>query len=257
MDREKAIQSFKEYTDKYDSTDTKICLKIEHSFKVCEIAEQIARALSVPLEDVELAWLMGLLHDIGRFEQLRQYGTFIDANSIDHAKLSADILFRDGLIEEYRDESLPDGWESICEKAIRLHNKLLLPEDLDERELIFCNILRDADKADIFRVLAEIPYEKRVSSESAPRRDRAREDVMDCVRAHRCVPRFLERTKHEALISQCCMAFELVFDKSRQIVKEQGNLKRLIEQAKAEATTPETEQLSVLEGELKKAGGIL
>ena len=37
----------------------------------------------MPDRDVDLAWLIGLLHDVGRFEQLKRYGTFIDSQSID------------------------------------------------------------------------------------------------------------------------------------------------------------------------------
>ena len=50
-------------------------------------------------EDIDLAWLTGLLHDIGRFEQVRRYGTFNDAKSIDHGKLGVEILFLEGKID--------------------------------------------------------------------------------------------------------------------------------------------------------------
>lgn len=33
-----------------------------------------------------------MLHDIGRFEQIRCFGTFNDGMSVDHAELGADIL---------------------------------------------------------------------------------------------------------------------------------------------------------------------
>ena len=43
-------------------------------------------------EDKDVAWLLGMLHDIGRFEQIRCFGTFNDGMSVDHAELGADIL---------------------------------------------------------------------------------------------------------------------------------------------------------------------
>ena len=92
MDKNKNINAFKIYTDKYDSTDTKIALKIEHTYHVAENALVIAEDLGLPGEDVDLAWFLGLLHDIGRFEQLRQYGTFLDARSVDHAEFRADKI---------------------------------------------------------------------------------------------------------------------------------------------------------------------
>ncbi len=251
MNRDKAIKVFKEYTDAYDSADTKVWLKIEHSYKVCDLAAMIASAIDTCEKDVELAWFMGLLHDIGRFEQLKRYGTFLDARSIDHAELSADILFREGVIERFDISGLPDDAMSLSERSIRLHNKLNLPDDLTERERCFCDILRDADKVDIFRVLAEIPYEKRANYENPPKRESARDEVMVCVREHRCVPRVLERSRFEALISQCCMAFELVYDESRKLVISQGNLKKLIDDAKKDCNDKELEQLHILESELQ------
>ncbi|MCR5097835.1 MAG: HD domain-containing protein [Lachnospiraceae bacterium] len=252
MNREQAIGVFKEYTDHYDSKDTKVWLKIEHSYRVCDIALQIASSVFSDDKDIELAWIMGLLHDIGRFEQLRRYGTFLDAHSIDHAELGADILFKDGIIDRFNTDGLPDDWMILTEKAIRLHNKLNLPGDLTVREKLFCDILRDADKVDIFRVLAEIPYEKRANYENPPKRECARDEVMICVKEHRCVPRVFERSRFEAQISQCCMAFELVYDESRKLVVMQGNLMKLIEEAKKDANDKEFEQMCFLEDELKK-----
>ena len=44
----------------------------------------------------------GLLHDIGRFEQLKRYQSFIDSQTIDHANLGVTILFDDNLIEKIK-----------------------------------------------------------------------------------------------------------------------------------------------------------
>ena len=86
INREKALAAFQEYTDRYDSSRDMIRLKIEHTYRVCGLCQQIARSLDLPEEEVDIAWLTGLLHDVGRFEQQRVYGTFTDADSIDHAK---------------------------------------------------------------------------------------------------------------------------------------------------------------------------
>ena len=96
IDREKAKKAFNEYAEKYDSSIEKIKLKIEHTFRVSELCEEIALSLKMSKEDIDLAWLTGLLHDIGRFEQVRRYGTFNDAKSIDHGKLGVEILFLEG-----------------------------------------------------------------------------------------------------------------------------------------------------------------
>ena len=221
MDRKKAMAAFKTYTERFDTADINIKLKIDHTYRVAGIAERIARSLELDELGVDFCWLLGLLHDIGRFEQLTRYGTFKDAESVDHAELGADILFSasagangtagaigtvgEPLINTFIDPSdwldpeIPDfgGWDEMagmCETAIRFHNKLALPDDLDSATLMYSNVLRDADKADIFRVLTEPPYDKRNEriiqcSQESITATPARDDVMRCVREHRCVPK--------------------------------------------------------------------
>lgn len=252
MNRNLNIDVFNDYTSHYDATEPRVALKIEHSFKVCEIAEEIAKSLSLAPEDIELAWFMGLLHDIGRFEQLRRFGTFFDVKSIDHAELSADILFVDEFIENFDVTGLPEDWRNLTELSIRLHNKLSVPAELNSREALFANLLRDADKVDIFRVIAEIPYEKRSNFKSIERED-AREEIMECILEHRCVPRTFERTKFESTLSHGCMAFELVFPKSKELTKQQGFLDKIIRSARDDANPKELKQLAILEEELEKS----
>lgn len=242
MNREGVVHAFKSYTENYDVEDVKIALKVAHTYRVAGIAERIALSLGMEDADIELSWFLGMLHDIGRFEQLKNYGTFKDAESVDHAELGADILFRPDaqgdegenrapLIETFPVEGLPKDWLQLAETAIRLHNKLAVPKGLDERTRLFCVLLRDADKVDIFRVLTEPPYDERnegIAADSAKTASPAREDVMACVFQHRCVPKTFERTPFESLISQCCMGFELEYAESRRIAAQQGYLERLM-----------------------------
>ena len=106
---------------------------------------------------MDTAWLIGLLHDIGRFEQLKRFGTFIDSESIDHAAFGADLLFGEGLIREFVQE---DFENPLLERAIRTHSAFRLPEDFNRETMMFCNIIRDADKIDIMRVNVESPLEE-------------------------------------------------------------------------------------------------
>ena len=256
MNKKAAVEAFREYSALYDTDDIKIRLKIDHTYRVSDIASRIGVSVGA---DGDFSWFLGLLHDIGRFEQLTQYGTFKDAESVDHAELGADILFKDGLIENFPQPTLPgtaiEDVERITETAIRLHNKLTLPDGLDEKMLLYCRILRDADKADIFRVLTEPPYDERneriVSDSAEGAVEAAREDVMNCVHEHRCVPRRSDFTHFEALISQCCMGFELEFPESVRIVKKQGYLEKLMSLPVENAAM--RGQLDVLGTEMERA----
>lgn len=225
MNRERALKEFENYTANYDLSNIGVSLKISHTYRVAAISERIAESVANGQGIVvDFAWLFGLLHDIGRFEQITRYGTFKDALSVDHAELGADILFRENLFEKFAD--VPHEIRGIAETVIRLHNKLRLPENISPVTKTYAKILRDADKIDIFRVLTEPPYNKRDLKGLL-----ARDEIMQCVREHRCVPRpsgDFQYNELEALISQCCMAFELEYNKSRAIVVEQGYLKKLL-----------------------------
>ena len=249
IDRKKIERVFADYAAGYDADNIKIRLKIDHTYRVASFTERIADSLSLDRTDVDFAWLSGMLHDIGRFEQLKRYGTFIDRLSVDHAELGADILFEEGLINTFTDMDAAPERRNMLETAIRLHNKLALPEDLDDQTRMFSDILRDADKCDIFRVLTEPPFDER-NQKIMQTKDPARESVMEYVRKHQCVPRNKEYTALEGLISQCCMAFELVYPESKRIVKEQGYLDSLLN---LELQAGPDEQMAELKRELDKS----
>ena len=259
IDKQRAEAAFQAYTSRYDLSNGMIRHKVEHTLRVAENCERIAASLGMNSEDVTFAWFLGLLHDIGRFEQVRRFGTFIDSVSVDHAEFGADLLFHENLIASFPAESLREDDLRLLETAIRLHNKLTLPENLDERTRRFCEIIRDADKADIFRVVAELPFEERIgSSRGLIQEDgEASGPVMDCVLSHRCVPRAIRKNRFEGHISHCCFAFELVFPETRRIVREQGFLNQLLTEYDTEGkplwNETQRAQLNIVRREIENA----
>ena len=157
IDRERVKTTFAEYTSGYNATDPKIKLKIDHTYRVAELCELIARDLKLDEYETDVAWLTGMMHDVGRFEQIKRYNTFNDAQSVDHANFGADLLFKEGLIDTYVDGFHDDKYGTIVENAIRNHSAFRIDERLDDYTVMFCNILRDADKVDIFRVNVDTP----------------------------------------------------------------------------------------------------
>ena len=160
INRDNIKNTFAEYTDKYNSEDPKIKLKIDHTYRVADLCEKIAQSIDTDTNKCDIAWLIGMLHDVGRFEQIKRYGTFNDSESVDHANFGADLLFKDNLIEDYVPDFYSDKYAKIVETAIRSHSCFRLDESLDEETLMFCNIIRDADKIDIFKVNIDTPVEE-------------------------------------------------------------------------------------------------
>lgn len=228
FDRQRVKEQFASYTRHYDPTDTKIALKIAHTYRVADFCEQIARSIGLSEDDAEFAWLSGMLHDIGRFEQVRRYNTFIDSQSVDHAEFGADLLFgEEKLITGYSDDRSRD---KMLETVIRQHNKYRIAEHVTGETLVFCNILRDADKVDILRVNVETPMEEIYNvSEEELLTSGVSERVMEQVREHRAVNRDVMDSPAEHLIGHIALAFELVYKKSRELAVEQGYLQKMYE----------------------------
>ena len=146
IDIKKAEEEFKRYINNYDMNESHIERKVRHTFRVERICEELAILLNMSEEEINLAKLIGLLHDVGRFEQYTRYKTYDDIKSIDHANLGVEILEKDNFIRRYIET---DKYDNIILKAIENHNKYCISKDVNEEERIFCEIIRDADKLDI------------------------------------------------------------------------------------------------------------
>ena len=226
VDRERVIRAFDEYVAAYNADDPKIRLKIDHTLRVAALCERIGKAAG--LDSTDLTWLSGMLHDIGRFEQVRRYNTFVDADSVDHAQLGADLLFHEGLLDRFSAD-LTETEKRILERSIRSHSAYRLGPDLTGTEIVYCNILRDADKIDIFRVNCDTPLEEiyNVTAEDLKTAG-VSEEVRDCFRRRTAVLRNLRKTAIDYVVAHLCLTFELVYPISREIAREQGYVDRLL-----------------------------
>ena len=197
---------------------------------------------------------IGMLHDVGRFEQIKRYNTFSDADSVDHAKFGADLLFKDGLISTflngmvkctgYKPGALENRYSSdgvflydrlnksdmeMLELAIRCHNMYRIPQGLNRREQAFCNVLRDADKVDIFKVNIDTPLEEiyNTTTEELMKSD-ITDEVLEAFDEEHCILKAIRRTPADTVIGHVSLAYELVYDESVRITVEQGYLAKLM-----------------------------
>lgn len=241
INRQRALQAFADYVKNYNAEDLKVKLKIDHTYRVAGFCQEIARSAGLSQEDTDLSWFCGLLHDVGRFEQLRNYGTFIDAQSIDHAMYGAEILFDSGRIRDYVEDCSEDVF---LRKVVSCHSAYRIPEEYDERTVLFANILRDADKIDILRVNVETPLEEIYNvSTDVLRNDPVTPAVLQAFLEGHTVLRALKRTSVDNVVGHISLVYELVFPISLHMVKEQGYLNQLME---FESNNPDTEENFVL-----------
>ncbi len=157
---------FDRYVEPFLATDEEgeknIRLKIVHTRKVCEVMELLAEGEQLSENDARLASATALLHDAGRFPQYRRWRTFRDSESDNHARLAVDVIREENLLA-----GVAPSEQLLIEEAVRFHNLLAPPDKFKSPTRLFIDLIRDADKLDIWRVfveLLELPPEERASA---------------------------------------------------------------------------------------------
>ena len=169
---EELARLYDAYVDTYREADGELPvmmrLKRVHTSFVVKNAEAIADGEGFTDEEREVSLAAALLHDTGRYEQLRRYNTFKDSESVDHAVFSHDIVKEKGWLERALEKSKSEvegikskseveveQWKDSILKAVLYHNRRDLPEGMDSLTEVVAHTVRDADKLDIFRVLED------------------------------------------------------------------------------------------------------
>ena len=218
MDR--AIEEFKIYTDSYIEISDNCVRKIDHTFRVMELCKKIALSLNLNKEDISLAMLCGLLHDIGRFEQWKRYNTFVDGKSIDHGDLGVEILTTNKFLRKFIDS---EEFDSIILNSVLFHNKYNISNELSEREKLFCKIVRDADKIDILYLYTIGHLSVDTNNEIFS------DDVLNSLRNNKLIERKMKKTKADTLSVSLGFVFDINFKKSIEILKKNNYINKEID----------------------------
>lgn len=152
---------FNDYTKNYFDNENGITkdymqLKIDHTKNVIDVMIQICDSINLNEDEKEIAKVIALFHDVGRFFQIHKYKIDDDHLTENHALLSISEL-NDNKVLDDEDKELKD----LILKAIMYHNIVRIPEDeKDDTVILFSKLIRDADKVDIYRVMIEDVYSK-------------------------------------------------------------------------------------------------
>lgn len=221
MNLEKAKNEFLKYTESYDLKNSHIVGKQKHSIRVMEISKQIAEGLNLTQEEIELATLIGLLHDIARFEQYTEYKTFSDNKSIDHGELGVEILNKD--IRKYIDI---DKYDEIIKLAVKNHNKYTIEKGLTKEQELFAKIVRDADKIDILYEAVEMFWkgkEKQIESSNITI------EILDQCRNHKQIDKLTRKTAIDDVVLVIALIFDINFTVSLEIIKNNNYINKIID----------------------------
>lgn len=205
------IQSFEIISDTQNNN---FQIKKEHSIRVVKIIENLGRTINLTPQELEIAKLIALFHDIGRFSQYIEYKTFDDTKSVDHAERSVHVLKEKNLLNIYNEET-----QSIIFTAIIWHNKQNLPKQLKDKELLFSKLIRDADKLDIFRVVTDY-YENRNKKPNhtltweMPDNNIISEKIFKTVQSNKIILKEWVKSQLDVKVLQMSWIFDLNFKQS-------------------------------------------
>jgi hypothetical protein len=223
---------FDRYVEPFLDTDEEgalnIRLKIEHTRKVCEAMVLLAAGEKLSENESRIAYAVALLHDIGRFPQYRRWRTFRDDDSDNHARMAIEVI---------RQESLLTGLDSkeqlLIEESVRFHNLLEVPQQIKSPSRLFINLIRDADKIDIWRVFVELlalPQHKRASAATlgfADLPDQVSQGCVEALSSGSVVKLNTVNTLNDFKLLQISWVYDLNFDSSRRLLHERGHIPML------------------------------
>ena len=208
---QKVVEEFENYYSKYKDLSSNIILKYRHSYNVANLMGVLADRLYLSKEDYYLAKTIGLLHDLGRFEQLKRFDSFND-KLLDHAKYATTYLFDEGHIRDFIDD---DKNDNIIKEAIYNHNLIEINDGLNDRELFFSKMIRDMDKVDIYYQLGVIGNQEFIEEPT--------KEIVDKFFKKENIKHDSINNKSDHVVNIFAFLFNIYFDESLEILRETDN----------------------------------
>ena len=210
-----------------EDMDDKMLLKKEHSYRVVANIRILAESLELNDLDTELVSCTALLHDVGRFEQLKKYNTFSDSKSEDHATLGVEIIKNQEFIKEFTEQEL-----ARMLLAISYHNKFAIPSIDDKPTEVYIKLLRDADKLDIFKVATDYYTNMKYSKEKIieielPDKPSISKKIYESLMKEKSADYKNLETLADFKLLQMAWVFDINYKKTYKIINEKGYIKNI------------------------------
>ena len=152
-----------------------------------------------------------------------------------HAVLGIEVLFGENpadapAVMSIRDFIDDPAEDELIRASIAYHSDFRLPARLDVRTRSFCDIVRDGDKIDIMRTIADSTVDTILKvDEKTFLGSRFSSPTLAAFDEHRCVARDERDEPADFLVGLICFMFELVYPASRALAREQGDIHRLLD----------------------------
>ncbi|HOG18828.1 MAG TPA: HD domain-containing protein [Salinivirgaceae bacterium] len=195
-----------------------IDLKKEHSLKVSELSGKIAESENFDDKIILLCKVGGIMHDIGRFEQLNFYRTLDDLKSVDHGDLGHNVLSNTGFLEHFSTSE-----QLALLYAVKNHNKRYVTDYPDEISEIITKVIRDADKLDVYRVMQASLEKESDENKSAVLLDlekngKISDEVYQQFKNHKVVNKQQLKSAADFLVMQLSWIFDVNYNSTFNLI---------------------------------------
>ena len=230
VDVELAKNEFENFINQLEINNLKVKRKVDHTYRVSEISKKIAAQLGLTEEQINLAELIGILHDIGRFEQYKIFNknteskTLDNNNIFDHGEAGVKLLKKDNYLRKYIEE---DKYDNVIYTSIYEHNKYEITSNLKE-EMPFSKIIRDADKIDIIYEAVNIFWKEKkeiLEIEKGKLSRKMKEDFYN----YKLSNNLSRISETDQILRFTSFIFDMNFKCSLEMLKESDNLSKMID----------------------------
>ena len=192
--------------------------RLEHCGHVSENSRELAEDLHLEQDGQLTAAAVGLLHDIGRFSQYAEFGSFIDKETVSHSERGYEIAEKSSVLL-----SLCPGDRQKILDGIRYHNSKEFEVRAHPESIDYIKLLRDADRIDRFRITLEL-----IQHDSAARKFSVRDDgpvnpaVLDRICRHKSAAKKIIASTLDFYLFRLSSVFDIEYDVTYRRISESG-----------------------------------
>lgn len=228
---EKAKQELINYVKQQKIDNPKVIRKLEHIMRVAEISRKLAIDLKLTEEQIKLAELIGLLHDVGRFKQYQIFNENTNSIILDtsekfnHGEVGVEVLKKDNYIRKYIKEN---KYDEIIYTAIYEHNRYELSRGLTEEKELFCKIIKDADKIDLIYEGVDIYWKQEEEVQEIEAGKLSKEMLKDFYQ-YKLANNRNRVSKTDQILRFTSFVFDINFLYSFKVLKENNHISQMID----------------------------
>lgn len=187
---------------------------------------------SISLENSLLfsARIIALFHDVGRFQQYKDHSTFQDRKSVNHSQLGLKVIDENHLFDAF-----PQDLSQKIRTAILYHSAKAIPDNLAKDQDLLCRLIRDADKLDIYSIVAShysnpSLARKEIIETGLPDLPTVSPQICSAVASGSIVDFSMIRCLNDFKLIQVGWVYDLNFTRSFQLIKERGHFEHITAQ---------------------------